>query len=186
MARRPEVFVRELEPEEAQRLVQITRRTKDRIRLRRAGIVLASFQGRSASEAAAMFAASPGYARDVIKSFNEMGFDALNPKWSGGRPRRIGPAVREQICRIARTPPGKLGEPFTTWSLTKLRDHLAEVHKVRASTGDDSADPAPVRDLLAGHQDMEGIQGPRLRAEDGQDPRPVRQPAHRWTGDLCR
>ncbi|MEQ4210468.1 hypothetical protein [Actinopolymorpha sp. B9G3] len=30
-----------------------------------------------------MFAASPAYARDVIKSFNEMGFDALNPKWSG-------------------------------------------------------------------------------------------------------
>jgi transposase len=134
MARRPEVFVRELEPEEAQRLVQITRRTKDRIRLRRAGIVLASLQGRSASEAAAMFAASPGYARDVIKSFNEMGFDALSPKWSGGRPRRIGPAVREQICRIAKSPPGKLDEPFTTWSLTKLRDHLAEVHMIKVST----------------------------------------------------
>ena len=48
MARRPEVFVRELEPQEAERLVQITRRTKDRVRLRTAGIVLASLQGRSA------------------------------------------------------------------------------------------------------------------------------------------
>ena len=92
MARQPEVFVRELEPAEAQRLVQITRRTRDRIRLRRAGIVLASLQGRSATEAAAMYAATPAYARDVIKAFNQMGFDALNPKWSGGRPRRIGPA----------------------------------------------------------------------------------------------
>jgi hypothetical protein len=61
MARQPEVFVRPLEPAEAQRLVKITRTARDRVglRLRRAGIVLASVQGRSAAEATAMFAASP-------------------------------------------------------------------------------------------------------------------------------
>ena len=48
MARQPEVFVRELDPAEAQRLVKITRTARDRVRLRRAGIVLASVQGRSA------------------------------------------------------------------------------------------------------------------------------------------
>jgi hypothetical protein len=37
MARQPEVFVRSLEPGEAQRLVKITRTIKDRVRLRRAG-----------------------------------------------------------------------------------------------------------------------------------------------------
>jgi hypothetical protein len=40
MARQPEVFVRELDPAEAQRLVKITRTARDRVRLRRAGIVL--------------------------------------------------------------------------------------------------------------------------------------------------
>ena len=49
MARQPEVFVRALEPAEAQRLVKITRTARDRLRLRRAGIVLASVQGRSAA-----------------------------------------------------------------------------------------------------------------------------------------
>lgn len=38
MARQPEVFARSLEPEEAQRLVKITRSAKDRVRLRRSGI----------------------------------------------------------------------------------------------------------------------------------------------------
>jgi hypothetical protein len=33
MARKPEVFVRSLEPEEAQRLVKVTRSAKDRVRL---------------------------------------------------------------------------------------------------------------------------------------------------------
>lgn len=58
VARKPEVFVRSLEPTEAQRLVKMTRSAKDRVRLRRAGIVLASMQGRSAGEIAMMFAAT--------------------------------------------------------------------------------------------------------------------------------
>jgi transposase len=134
MARRPEVFVRSLEPAEAQRLVKITRAARDRVRLRRAGIVLASFQGRSAAEAAAMFAASPQYAREVIRAFNETGFAALDPKWSGGRPRRIGPAIRETVCRVAKTPPREVGRPFTTWSLAKLVEYLAECNSIRLST----------------------------------------------------
>jgi hypothetical protein len=108
MARQPEVFVRSLEPDEAQRLVKITRTTRDRVRLRRAGIVLASVQGRSAAEAAGMFAMKPQYAREVIHAFNEQGFAALDPKWSGGRPRRFGPPVRETVCRVAKTPPQRL------------------------------------------------------------------------------
>jgi transposase len=130
MARQPGVFVRELEPAEAQRLVKITRTARDRVRLRRAGIVLASVQGRSAAEAAAMFAATAQYAREVIHAFNEKGFAALDPKWNGGRPRRFGPYVRELICRVARTPPQQTGLAFTTWSLTKLVEHLREQHRV--------------------------------------------------------
>ncbi|MFI5615760.1 helix-turn-helix domain-containing protein [Amycolatopsis sp. NPDC051903] len=86
MARTPGVFARSLEPEEAQRLVKITRSTRDRVRLRRSGIVLASVQGRSAREIAAMFASTEGYVREVIHAFNDSGFAALSPKWRGGRP----------------------------------------------------------------------------------------------------
>jgi transposase len=134
MARQPEVFVRSLEPAEAQRLVKITRTARDRVRLRRAGIVLASVQGRSAAEAAAMFAATPAYAREVIRAFNEKGFAALDPKWSGGRPRKFGPAAHELICQTARSTPSALGQPFTTWSLTKLADYLAQHYRLPVST----------------------------------------------------
>lgn len=134
MARPAEVFVRELTPLEAERLVKITRTTKNRVRLRRAGIVLASTQGRSASEAAAMFAATATYVREVIHAFNDQGFAALDPKWSGGRPRRFGPHTRERIARIAKTAPQQLGLPFTTWSLTKLVEHLARAERIVVST----------------------------------------------------
>ena len=90
MARQPEVFVRELDPAEAQRLVKITRTARDRVRLRRAGIVLASMQGRSPAEAAGMFAATAQYAREVIHAFNEQGFAAMLETGLGARYRRPG------------------------------------------------------------------------------------------------
>jgi len=130
MARQPEVFVRELDPAEAQRLVKITRTARDRVRLRRAGIVLASMQGRSPAEAAAMFAATAQYAREVIHAFNAHGFAALDPKWSGGRPRKFGSVAREIVCRVAKTAPPQVGLPFTTWSLTKLVEHLTRAHRI--------------------------------------------------------
>jgi transposase len=133
MARQPEVFVRELDPAEAQRLVKITRTARDRVRLRRAGIVLASMQGRSPAEAAGMFAATAQYAREVIHAFNAHGFAALDPKWSGGRPRKFGSVAREIVCRVAKTAPQQLGLPFTTWSLTKLVEHLARAHRIVVS-----------------------------------------------------
>lgn len=134
MTRPSEVFVRELDPDEAQRLVKITRTAKDRVRLRRAGIVLASMQGRTAAEAAGMFAATAQYAREVIHAFNAQGFAALDPKWSGGRPVKFGPHARETIARVAKTAPSQLGLPFTTWSLTKLVEHLARVERLVVST----------------------------------------------------
>ncbi len=134
MARPAEVFVRELTASESERLVKITRTAKNRVRLRRAGIVLASTQGRSAGEAAGMFAATAQYAREVIHAYNEKGFASLDPKWSGGRPRRFGPRLRETIARVAKTAPAQLGLPFTTWSLTKLVEHLARAHRITVST----------------------------------------------------
>jgi transposase len=134
VARQPEVFVHELDPEQAQRLVKITRTIRDQVRLRRAGVVLASVQGRSANEIAMMFAASENYVREVIHAFNEQGFAALDPKWSGGRPRKFGPAARELICRVAHSAPTGLGQPFTTWSLTKLVAYLHEHCRLVVST----------------------------------------------------
>lgn len=133
MARRPEIFLRELDPGEAQRLVKIARATRDRVRLRRAGMALASMQGRSVPEIAEMFAAKEQTVRELIKAFNDRGFAALDPKARRGSTRRIGPSVREQICRTAKSDPARLGCPFTFWSLTKLRDYLAENKYIRVS-----------------------------------------------------
>jgi transposase len=125
VARRPSVFVRPLSMDEGRKLQRITRTAKDPVRMRRAIVVLMSAQGQTVADITALLPVSADYVRNVIHAFNERGFDALNPKWSGGRPRTVSERVRAWICLIARTSPADCGiTAFSTWSLTKLRDHL--------------------------------------------------------------
>lgn len=105
MGRRPGVFVRPVSMEEGHRLQRISRIAKDAVRLRRAIVVMMSAQGQSVPDITSLMQVSADYVRDVIHAFNEQGFEALDPKWSGGRPRMISSQVREHICLIARTSP---------------------------------------------------------------------------------
>ena len=41
--------------------------------------------------------------------------------------------MRETVCRVAKTPPQQLGRPFTTWSLSKLVEYLAEHKHIKVS-----------------------------------------------------
>jgi len=133
VARRPSVFVRPLSMEEGRRLQRVTRTAKDPVRLRRAIVVLMSGQGQSVPDITSLMRVSDGYVCDVIHAFNERGFDALDPKWSGGRRRTIGERIRQRIRLIARTSPADGGiTAFCTWSLSKLRAHLLDRGTVAA------------------------------------------------------
>ncbi len=125
MARRPSVFVRPLSLDEGRRLARITRGAKNPVRLRRAMVVMMSGQGQTVRDITSLLQVSEDYVRDVIHAFNERGFDALDPKPSGGRRKRIGEQLRSWICTIARTSPADWGlTGFSTWSLAILREHL--------------------------------------------------------------
>lgn len=133
MGRRPSVFVRPVSVEEGRKLQRISRRAKDPVKLRRAIVVLMSAQGQTVQDITVLMQVSEDYVRDVIHAFNERGLDALDPKWSGGRPKTISDPVREHICLIARTSPADWKiTAFSTWSLSKLADHLIK-QKVTAA-----------------------------------------------------
>jgi len=125
------VKVRRLSDEEGQRLLRIVRRgepkaTKTVIRYRRAMVVLASASGNTVPAIARLVAADEDTVREVIHRFNEVGMKALDPRWAGGRPRRISAEDEEFLVATATTRPEKLGCPFTHWSLRKLVGYLAD------------------------------------------------------------
>jgi transposase len=88
--------------------------------LRRAIVVLMSGQDQTVRDITSLMQVGEDYVRDVIYAFDERGFAALDPKWSGGRSRTIGEAIREGICLIARTSPADWRiTAFSTWSLSQ-------------------------------------------------------------------
>jgi transposase len=119
------VRARRLTEEEGQRLVRIVRRGRGHpIRVRRATIILASSSGTPVPAIARLVAADEDTVRDVIHAFNQRGLAALDPQWAGGRPRLLSNDDVGFIVATATTRPGKLGCPFTRWSVRKLAAYL--------------------------------------------------------------
>ncbi|RDI58937.1 helix-turn-helix domain-containing protein [Nocardia pseudobrasiliensis] len=82
VARKPDVFVRAVSPEEGRKLARIARSSKVPVRMRRAIVVMASAQHQPVPMIAKLMQVSESYVRQVIHDFNEKGFDALDPKWT--------------------------------------------------------------------------------------------------------
>jgi len=119
------VQLREISNEEGNRLLRIVRRTSGSVvTWRRAQIVLLSAQAMSPPRISEVVFTDPDAVRDVIHNFNRDGFDSLYPRYGGGRPRTFTLPERQAITRIALSVPTALGQPFATWSLAKLADHL--------------------------------------------------------------
>jgi transposase len=119
------VELREISNEEGNRLLGMIRRSSGSVvTWRRAQIVLLAAQGMPAPRIAGVVFTDPDTVRDVIHNFNRDGFDALYPRYKGGRPRRFTLPERQQIKRVALSVPSDLGQPFATWSLAKLADYL--------------------------------------------------------------
>jgi transposase len=119
------VRARRLTEEEGQRLVRIVRRGRGHpIRVRRATIILASSSGTPVPAIARLVAADEDTVRDVIHAFNQRGLAALDPRWAGGRPRRISNDDVAFTVATAKARPETLGRPFTHWSVRKLAAYL--------------------------------------------------------------
>ena len=119
--------VRRPTPEEGARLLRIVRRGHKykATTYRRALVILGSAGGNSVRVLANLVHTSPDRVREVIHAFNERGLDCLDPNWAGGRPRRISDEDRALIVKVANKRPRSLGQPFTRWSIRKLRRYLA-------------------------------------------------------------
>jgi transposase len=123
--RPPEVFVRELAPEEGARLKSISKRAKYQSKRARAMILLASSTGMPAPQIAELMRTDESHVRKVIHAFNELGFGSLDSDYRGGRPKKTTPEQRDRIVAVARARPDTQGVALTRWSLAKLAGHLA-------------------------------------------------------------
>jgi transposase len=119
------VRVRAIINEEGNRLLRIVRRgTGSVVTWRRAQMVLLSAQAMDVPRIAQVTFTSEDRVRDVIHNFNADGFDALYPRYRGGRPPKFTLPERRAITKTALSRPQDHDLPFSTWSLSKLADFL--------------------------------------------------------------
>jgi transposase len=99
-------------------------RSTNRVKVRRAQVVLASEQGYKVPVIAELVHYSEHHVRAVIKEFNERGMSALETKPRTGRPTEFTENDKALIAEISKCPPDLLGCPFKRLSLEKLRQYL--------------------------------------------------------------
>ena len=100
------VRVRDTDNDEGARLSRIVRRgTGSVVTWRRAQTVLLSGQGMPVAKIAEVTFTSADRVRDVIHNFNADGFEALHPKYKGGRPRTFTLPEHREIKKIAKSRP---------------------------------------------------------------------------------
>jgi transposase len=126
------LYVREISASEGRRLQQVVRKDRNRIKVRRAQVILASAQGSKVPAIAERLYFSDQHVRTIIRDFNAEGLDALTPKYCGGRPPTFREEQRSLIIEYAKCPPDLLGRPFTRWSLEKLREFVIEERVVES------------------------------------------------------
>src|SRR6202161_583612 len=119
------VQLRKITSEEGNRLLRIALGTSGPVvTWRRAQVVLLSAQGMSPPAISEVVFTDPDTVRDVIHNFNADGFDALYPRYRGGRPQTFTLPKRQEIKRIALSDHHDLDQPVATWSLSKQADSL--------------------------------------------------------------
>jgi len=162
------VQVRQISNDEGNRLLRIVRRGRGSVvTWRRAQMVLLSAQAMDVPQIARVTFTSEDRVRDVIHNFNADGFEALYPRYRGGRPPIFSLPERRQIKRLALSRPTDHGLPFSTWSLAKLADFLVAEgviedisHEGLRSLLDDEGVSFPAS------EDLQGLHRPGLRAEE--------------------
>lgn len=124
--------VRSLTIAEGQHLQLVMRRGKDRTAILRAQVVLMSDQGFRVQQIAQATHLHEEYVRELIRLFNEDGLAILKQKPRSGRPPLFTEEMRTIIAEYALCPPQVLGQPFTRWTLEKLRRFLLGRKVVRS------------------------------------------------------
>jgi transposase len=125
------LYARSLTPLEGRRIQSIIRRSKNRVMIRRAQVVLLSAQGMRGQEISRMTYLHTEYVRELIRRFNRDGLALFQERSRSGRPLLFNKELRAEIIEYALSPPRLLGRPFSRWSVAKLREYLIEKRIVK-------------------------------------------------------
>src|SRR5215469_17495710 len=102
-----------------------------RLRTRAQMVLLATEQHLGVREIAAIVRECEGTVRCWLKRYRAHGIAGLQDLWAGGAPAKVTPAYHDQLLQLVRRRPRSLDLPYSTWTLQRLADELAERTGIR-------------------------------------------------------
>lgn len=118
------IYVQKVTKKEGNKIKSILQRSKDRVAIKRAQVILLSAQGQRVQEIAPSVYLSEEYVRKLINRFNKERTEIFNIQRSPGQPVQFTEEIKSEIIEIALSPPNLLGQPFSRWSLEKIKEYL--------------------------------------------------------------
>lgn len=102
-----------------------------RLRTRAQMVLLAVEQQLGVREIAVIVRECEGTVRCWLKRYTAQGTLGLQDAWAGGAPTKVTQAYQDQLLLIVRRRPRSLDLPYSTWTLQRLADYLAEQTGIR-------------------------------------------------------
>lgn len=121
------LFVRSLTNLEERELDKLIRSSLDARVVRRAQMIRLSSKGKKAHEIVELLGFTRPTVHRAIRAFNEGGAKALPDKPRPGGPPKAGREYVKQLKLAVSQSPLELGYTFSSWTLSRLREHLAHL-----------------------------------------------------------
>jgi transposase len=118
--------------EQLKALDELYQTTKDvRLRNRAQMMLLAAEKGLTAPAIGSIVREDEQTVRRWMKRYMAEGVDGLKDAPKSGNPGKVTPVYEEKLVSAVRQRPGSLDLPFSSWTLQRLADYLAEATGIR-------------------------------------------------------
>ena len=122
---RPQRFIRELSKKERQEIEHLYRKGPNNRVRKRAQAIRLSAMGYTVPQIVQILGCNPQSIHNWFNSFEQNGFAGLYDKPRSGRPAIATTDYRARLVEIIKTNPRDMDYPFTVWTITRIRAHMA-------------------------------------------------------------
>ncbi len=130
---RPQRFIRTLTKIEGQEIEQLFRRGPNNRVRKRAQAIRLSAMGYTVTQIVERLGCNRQSIHNWFDLFEAQGYQGIYDKPRSGRPVIATVDYRMRLVEAIKTNPRKMGYPFTVWTLTRIRAHMAREIRILLS-----------------------------------------------------
>ena len=130
---RPQRFIRKLTKKERQEIEHLYRKGPKKRVCNRAQAIRLNVMGYTIPQISEILGCNQQSIHNWFNAFEQDGFAGLYDKPRNGRPVVATADYRARLVKAIKTNPKNMGYPFTVWTITRIRAHMAKEMRILLS-----------------------------------------------------